>query len=1466
VNRDELFTILTKLPEAQLETVIQRSEAPSEHFPSSAAAQSLRANALLSWADIAPGNHDRLLQVLRKERILAEPALGPAEAASQPARDLPSRVPIVIAIETVDAPLEERHLLPTERHLTVTLDPEQVSRLEALGGQLTAAGSTDAILAHGVEAWRVLNKAQSRLSSLLDTVAEFQREGQNPQPIAWTGKAAPLCRIFRAILAACRDRKQGVGALVSVGYGAHYFHPLHLSERPPTMARRQSGPGRADIEIERIEIAESDCADADMLPRIAGAIAAEVVLVGARQLERPFLHLAELVGRHEHSATRLAIGFGDVELTPDFLTTVLATLPAVSFAGPGLRKDDYLEDLSNGVPTRLPQQAVPVALSWLRNQILRHAFDSGDVSTCRDALFWISWSWVGRPLFASQFGEVTGACYPHIMDLRSVAKKAWYCPRHEGIPPTYHAEKLAESRGDPERSFHLYLTGAGGTGKSCYLRNVYETLEDNQPSVLPVWYKVDAPSSDWENVDERIKEETVKALDRRLGKEVAERVADPKKFLRYFLTDLMENLRQENAPIKELVLFVDQLERTFESGDNPNQTRLARISKEFISLLAQVGVGKGIRLFIASRKQYLPDFLTSFENAQKRNLHFCVLQSIQHETEQIEFAQTVLRWCKNQQLVPGNLDLDDGACKELAQNVDGHPLKLMLALIRILSLGEDHPIGAADLEEMKPKPWEDLFYIDELLAAKDELDWYFFLAMAHARTEIVSFSEVWWRLRLVSPQLTERADNLGRQGALERLWLLGHLGRTVHPRPLGTDKAGFLEFFHANLRDHLVTTVMNYGGEGRLQGQRRGMPPAWRAVDRLTAAARDWKQSQQLMLREDVQVLMEQKEVFIESIHVGKKTQIEAFYLLFMRDAEENRDELFDCARECFVYSALVHDVLGRWAFKQLFRNVPEQVKLCQKWLQRSDRDSRIKILQYLVELRSGEATAALCELVFRPAGSSLSDMWQQLANILAEPLFARRYRSTIMVAALKHLLRSGIDFPDASWQTTRFGEFCTAACNSGRDELLGLIKQMADDVTSLQDAELHAAVTRLLAGEERIEKWLQDSDAAGIDLAVTSREIHGYVPPRIELRLGNGLTEAMSEELVEHWHRRITEELGLPLPAMVLSSGEVTGERTDDSGLRDNDDFESANRDGDDRPAYKLSLLIDGRVVGVGDFYPGQVQTLRRHWTLAGRTPPESNQRSHNEALRECVVWLPQNELDDQEWKGELTPFEEAVRGWLAELLRQSVAEVFTLQELMPLISTVLNQRDPRLNVQDFLRTVSGNELALWQVLVNLARERVPLHGRLIDLMVELQEVVTQTGQTNTVLLTQRLREHVRHALCRAFADQTNQLPVMLFGEATESTLIERLGVNRGQPAFALKSEEAVELAAAISGQFATVVQTEDSTPVLVCEEELRSPLFRMIQHFDPRLHVLSYTELSEDVQPRSCGVISGLSFEASQ
>src|SRR5262249_54122196 len=152
------------------------------------------------------------------------------------------------------------------------------------------------------------------------------------------------------------------------------------------------------------------------------------------------------------------------------------------------------------------------------------------------------------------------------------------------------------------------------------------------------------------------------------------------------------------------------------------------------------------------------------------------------------------------------------------------------------------------------------------LAAGDDIDWFFLLAMAAARTEIVRFDEVWWRLRLVSARLTQRVNDMGRAGVLERLWLVGHLGRAIYGRPGGNDRAACLEFFHANLRDYLLRDVMGTGTtEIGIRGRTAGTPAAWRALDRLAAAAHDWFQIQQVLPADDLAILMQHRDVVVET-------------------------------------------------------------------------------------------------------------------------------------------------------------------------------------------------------------------------------------------------------------------------------------------------------------------------------------------------------------------------------------------------------------------------------------------------------------------------------------------------------------------------------------------------------------------------------------------------------------------------
>jgi type III secretory pathway component EscV len=478
---------------------------------------------------------------------------------------------------------------------------------------------------------------------------------------------------------------------------------------------------------------------------------------------------------------------------------------------------------------------------------------------------------------------------------------------------------------------------------------------------------------------------------------------------------------------------------------------------------------------------------------------------------------------------------------------------------------------------------------------------------------------------------------------------------------------------------------------------------------------------------------------------------------------------------------------------------------------------------------------------VFHRDGTDLDDVWQLVANILGEPLFAARYRSAFMITVLEHLLRNGIECPADNWHSNRFGEFCAAACNGSRNELTGLFEQMVNAVTSLQDAGLQTAMTKLVKAEELIERWIHSRAADGIDITVTSREIHGHIPARIELRLGAELAKEVTDAMVEDWSRKLRTEIGLPLPRVKDSTGEIAGE---DPGGK------SRVRDG-----FLASLLIDGRVIGVGEFYPGHVETLRRHWLSAGLGVPEGALSGHNEATGECVIWLPQSELDALGWNRRSVTFKDSVQLWLSELLRQNVADIFTIEDMMALL-------EGRQGVNELMGAISGNYRGLWQVLVNLARERVPPEPRLAALLAELHDLAWQIKLTDPDRWTQRLRESMRHEICRFFADETRQLPVMLLEKDVEDGLIAHLRVTERRRNLTLSPEDALRLTAAVSGHFETVLRGHDAKPVLVCDPEIRLPLFRMIQHVDSRVHVLGYTELSEEVRLRSYDVVTGITL----
>ena len=1372
---------------------------------------------------------------------------------------VPSRAPIVVAVEEAGAPLTNQELLPAERHLTVTLLDRHVRLLSAIPDRLRQAASAEAIIDLGVEVWDCLCEASGKLAGLVDRVSEAEQEEKAPQPIAWTGRAPLLAAINEAVLIACPEGGQPLPFL-SLRCGSHYFHPLAADDSlPRKMQRRESSV--------RIATVEPGNDEHESMRAVADALANEVLLIYADGVEGTLRQLADLVPRQPSSTTRAVVGFGASAIDAALIQSALAVFPCVSFAGPGAAQKDAVAASFRTLPLILRNQAVPVAISRLRRLAVERLVNQEpacDVAALRDALTWSTWSWVGRPLFSDGFGEVRKAAYPHLMDLRDVASSDWYYERSEGIPPPYRTDALAAR--DPKSRFHLYVSGAGGTGKSCFLRFAHDKLEVNRPNVLPVWYKVHAPSSEWEEIDAQIKAEVRAALERRLKSADHGLISrtDNEKDLWNFLLDLLAKLRARRHGVDQIALFIDQLERTFESGDSPELLRLTAISGKIGALLKELGTESGIRVFIASRKQYLADFLRSSQDAADINLHFVVLGTLSVKIEGAGFVERIVGWCNRNGLTPRKLSIDDDARQLLALSEDGHPLNMMLALIQLLSQADlPEEIDRGTLEQHRP--WQQRFHVDEALMGKDELDWYFFLAMAHARTEIVRREEVLWRLGLVSRDLARRIKELGPNGVLERLWLLGHLGRTIHPRRHGDDPARFLEFFHANLRDHLVTNVMNRAEErlgedqpGAAGQRRRGMPPAWRALDRLREIARDWQQLQQPLLREDISVLMDHKDVFCEPCsvpHLAGSRNVESFYLLFMRDVGDRRDDLFQAAKECVAYSAVVHDVLGRWAFSTLFPIVatrPDldaeeltQVGCCRRWLRpsRADSQSRLRVLHYLVELRDAHANRLLADLLFDQTADD--EPWQQLASILADPLVASTHRSAFVAASIQRLLDKGISLGGDNWHTDRLGAFLVATCSGESHELSRLLETLIEEVALLRDDRLVAAV-RDLGKAARVERWL-GAPGASLGPMLASREIHDVVPPVLELRVGEALAARIDPATVARWSQEIGARLGVPLPpvALPLRHAEVSRHRR-------TEEADAMPRDS----GHELELLIRGRLVALGRFFPDRVQTLTRDWdgTEAQQAFP-----CFNEAQSEPVRWVEPSSLDGIGWRHPRWTFEQATVDWLHHLVRRHVAHVFGPDDLFAYLNLVAQQAGPaRLPLSD-LQSLANVLRGVGTVITRLVRERVPLAERNVDLMVRLIELARESDSLDVALAMPRLREHVRDDLCRGFADEANRLFLLLLDPADEQWLesnlqITKTGMRRN---FKLAPEEALRLAAAVRDRFEEVARADHAAPVIVCRDYLRSPLFDVLQSFDPRIFVLSRTELSTDVRLTPRGLV---------
>ncbi|MEW6172059.1 MAG: flagellar biosynthesis protein FlhA [Bacillota bacterium] len=204
-----------------------------------------------------------------------------------------------------------------------------------------------------------------------------------------------------------------------------------------------------------------------------------------------------------------------------------------------------------------------------------------------------------------------------------------------------------------------------------------------------------------------------------------------------------------------------------------------------------------------------------------------------------------------------------------------------------------------------------------------------------------------------------------------------------------------------------------------------------------------------------------------------------------------------------------------------------------------------------------------------------------------------------------------------------------------------------------------------------------------------------------------------------------------------------------------------------------------------------------------------------------------------------------------LSEFIKRNSAELLGRQEVKELIDAV-KEKNPAL--VDELIPGFLNLGEVQKVLQNLLHERVSVRD-LVGILEAIADAATVSRDID--YLTERARAGLARIITRQYAIE-GRLPVITVHPRLEQTLIEASQGQTLQGGFpALEPRKAQRLLEKV-GEVTARVAHQGLLPVVLCSPGARLPLRRLTERKFPQLAVLSFNEISLDIEVEAIGTVT--------
>ena len=275
---------------------------------------------------------------------------------------------------------------------------------------------------------------------------------------------------------------------------------------------------------------------------------------------------------------------------------------------------------------------------------------------------------------------------------------------------------------------------------------------------------------------------------------------------------------------------------------------------------------------------------------------------------------------------------------------------------------------------------------------------------------------------------------------------------------------------------------------------------------------------------------------------------------------------------------------------------------------------------------------------------------------------------------------------------------------------------------------------------------------------------------------------------------------------------------------------------------ANEYRIVIRDTTVTSAEAYPDRMLVLREYWDRIYSEPPPGALPGWDSALQEPAYWIDPDYLEQVDWQYPATPAVRAITAHLAEVVRRNIDELLTKSDVKKILEQA-KQKDPQIVDNLVPGLISIGDLR--RVFVNLLKERVSVRD--VQFMLERLEDLC-SGIKDPDLLSEKLRITLGRQICLEFATPDKQLYSLAFHPAWERKLEESLQRVENNLVLILDPKQIQQLVTMISRSSKRINEKYGRKPVLICGPGLRLPLYRLLEQFDPHIHVLSYAELSPD------------------